>query len=212
MLQALRERYYDVLATVYIYNEYQAYTGLERLLVAIRQKFPLETEFIAAVQKHMRDERKHYLMFKRYFQSEGKLPFTVEATYGYVDQFVLLIFGRSIEDLEPAEILEHDDRFFQLCRLIMMTEFRGMQQVATLLRSRLVRRNEKLVRIFRVIQRDEPSHCLPYQHWLRQRGSHTPGFRERFTDMWIHYSLVLLKLPLLFLNPRLARRHAFLDA
>jgi hypothetical protein len=91
----------------------------------------------------------------------------------------------------------------------MMTEFRGMKQVAVLLRSRVVCANPNLIRIFRIIERDEPSHCFPYQRWLERRSSHLPGFEERFTDLWIHYSLMLLKIPILFLNPRTPRRESF---
>ena len=65
------------------------------------------------------------------------------------------------------------------------------------------------MRIFRVIERDEPSHCFPYQGWLRERGSHLPGFEEKFTDIWIHYSLMLLKIPILFLNVRMRRLATF---
>jgi len=96
---AFRERYYEVLASVYLYNEYEGYIGLERLLTAVRQKYPDETEFIASVEKHTEDERKHYRMFKHYFESLGLMPLAVDRTYGYIDQFVWLIFGRSLENL-----------------------------------------------------------------------------------------------------------------
>jgi hypothetical protein len=129
--------------------------------------------------------------------------------YGYIDQFVFWIFGRTLEGLNEREILENDELFFKLCRLIMMTEFRGMKQVGVLLRSRIVNANPQLVRIFKVIERDEPSHCLPYQRWLEQRGAHLPGFEERFTDLWVHYSLMLIKMPILFLNFRAGRMEKF---
>lgn len=211
MYTAFTKRYHDVLASVYLFNEYQAYQGLERLLAAIRLKYPEERVFIAAVEKHTRDERKHYLMFKRYFQARHSSPLAVDATFGYIDQFVLFIFRTALDDLDVDEILADDALFFRLCRLIMITEFRGMRQVDVLLRSRIVRRDARLVRIFRIIERDEPSHCLPYQRWLQERGSHTPGLRERLTDYWIHYSLVLVKLPLYFLHPRLRRLPRFPD-
>jgi hypothetical protein len=35
-LSALRDRYLDVLASVYIYNEYRGYTSLDRVLEAVR--------------------------------------------------------------------------------------------------------------------------------------------------------------------------------
>lgn len=209
MLEAFRRRYYDVLGSVYLYNEYQGYSGLERLLAAIRHRYPGETEFIAAVAKHTDDEWKHYRMFKHFFESQGRMPLAVDRTCGYIDQFVQIIFGRSLEELNEREILENEVLFFKLCRLVMMTEFRGMRQVATLLRSSMVRRNDALVRIFRVIERDEPSHCFPYQRWLQQRGSHQPGFEEKFTDVWIHHTLMLLKIPILFLNFRMRRLTAF---
>jgi|SRR5690349_1039359 hypothetical protein len=209
MLGAFRRRYYDVLASVYLYNEYQGYTGLERLLAALRQRYPQEVNFIAAVTKHTADEQKHYRMFKHFFESQGRMPLAVDRTCGYIDQFVSIIFGRSLEELDEKQILENEELFFKLCRLVMMTEFRGMQQVAVLLRSRLVRQNPLLMRIFRVIERDEPSHCFPYQGWLRERGSHLPGFEEKFTDIWIHYSLMLLKIPILFLNVRMRRLATF---
>jgi hypothetical protein len=183
--------------------------GLERLLLAIRQKYPNETEFIASVEKHTEDERKHYRMFKHYFETVGCMPLAVGRTYGYIDQFVWLIFGRSLENLNEAQILANESLFFKLCRLVMMTEFRGMKQVARLLQSRVVRGNPHLLRIFRVIERDEPSHCFPYQRWLERQDSHLPGLEERFTDLWIHYSLMLLKIPILFLNPRTPRRDSF---
>ncbi|MCZ7555830.1 MAG: ferritin-like domain-containing protein [Bacteroidia bacterium] len=211
MYTAFTKRYHDVLASVYLFNEYQAYRGLERLLAALRLKYPEESVFIAAVEKHTRDERKHYLMFKRYFQALQSTPLAVDSTFGYIDQFVLFIFRTSLDDLDVAEILADDALFFRLCRLIMITEFRGMRQVDVLLRSRILRRDARLVRIFRIIERDEPSHCLPYQRWLRQRGSHAPGVQERLTDYWIHYSLVLVKLPLFFLHPRLKRLSHFPD-
>jgi hypothetical protein len=209
MLQAFRRRYYDVLASVYLYNEYQGYTGLERLLAALRHRYPEEAEFIAAVEKHTEDERKHYRMFKQFFESQDLMPLAVDRTCGYIDQFVRLIFGRSLEELDEEQILDNEELFFKLCRLVMMTEFRGMQQVAVLLRSRIMGHNARLVRIFRVIERDEPSHCFPYQRWLQQRGSHLPGFEERFTDLWIHYSLMLIKIPILFVNLRMRRLTTF---
>jgi hypothetical protein len=148
-------------------------------------------------------------MFKRYFESVGRMPLAVDRTYGYIDQFVWLIFGRSLENLDQEQILANESLFLKLCRLVMMTEFRGMKQVAVLLRSRVVCANPNLIRIFRIIERDEPSHCFPYQRWLERRSSHLPGFEERFTDLWIHYSLMLLKIPILFLNPRTPRRESF---
>jgi hypothetical protein len=200
------ERFYEVVASVYLYNEFTGWRGLERLLDAVKRRMPEEREFISVIEKHAADERKHYLLFRRFFQNRGKMPLKVDATFGYVDQFVRLIFRRSLEGLDQEAILADDRQFFSMCRLIMMTEFRGMKQVAALLGNRLIRRHPDLERIYRVIERDEPSHCIPYQRWLTTKGGHLPGFAERLADFWIHYSLVALKIPLLFLNvltPRL---------
>jgi hypothetical protein len=137
------------------------------------------------------------------------MPLAVDHRSGYIDKFVKLIFHRRLESLDTATILENDEKFFKLCRLIMMAEFRGMKQIASLLRSPLVRRNKDLIRIFKIVERDEPTHCYPYQKWLRSRGSHEAGIRERISDLWVHYSLILIKFPLLFLNPFLPRLDQF---
>lgn len=205
--RAFRDRFTDVVASVYLYNEYTGWQGLERLLEAVKTKMPEEREFISVITKHAADERKHYFLFRRYFQNAGRMPLRVDATFGYVDQFIRLIFRRAIKDLDTGAILADDREFFRMCRLIMMTEFRGMKQVAALLDHRVIRRRPALLKIYRVIEQDEPSHCFPYQRWLEARGGHLPRWEERLTDLWIHYSLALLKFPLLFLRratPRLA--------
>jgi hypothetical protein len=207
--RAFRQRFYDVVASVYLYNEHTGWQGLERVLEAVKAKMPGETEFINVITKHAADERKHYFLFRRYFQNEGRMPLRVDATFGYVDQFIRLIFRRPIDRLDQAEILADDRQFFRMCRLIMMTEFRGMKQVAALLENRMIRRNPALQKIYRVIEQDEPSHCLPYQKWLEAKGSHQPGFQERVTDFWIHYSMILIKIPLLFLSRRTPRLAEF---
>lgn len=93
----------------------------------------------------------------------------------------------------------------------MLTEMRGVRQVEILLRSPLVRRDRTLTKIFRVIERDEPSHWLPYQAWLRRTRGRMPDRREKIAEAWVHRSLMFFKLPLLYLNPRLARRTAWYD-
>jgi hypothetical protein len=208
-MQGMVTRFYDLLASVYLYNEFTGYVQLEKLLEAVKAKYPGETEFIAAVGKHADDERKHYLMFRSYFQHSGRMPFVIDRTYGYIDLFISRVFKQSLENLDREKILNDDRRFFQLCRLIMMTEFRGMKQVDSLLRNRLIRRHETFRRVFKIIERDEPSHCFPYQYWLRRRGSHLPGFQESVTDLWIHFSIMYVKAPLLFLNWRLGRMTEF---
>ena len=209
ILNRIRNRLHDVIASVYLYNEYTGYVELEKLITAIQARYPEEKEFIQAVIKHYDDEKKHYLMFRNYFKKRNRYPFKIGATYGYVDLFINHIFKKPIEDLEREELIEDEALFFKLCRLIMMTEFRGMRQVDRLLKSPFIEEGSTLYRIFKVIERDEPSHCYPYQYWLKKHNSHLPHFQERITDLWIHYSLVLVKIPLLFLNVKLPRINKF---
>jgi hypothetical protein len=63
LVAAFRDRYLQVVASIYIYNEHRGYTSLDRVLEAARRHCPEDTAFIAAVVKHRGDERKHYLMF-----------------------------------------------------------------------------------------------------------------------------------------------------
>ena len=210
-MNSLLDRLHDVIASVYLYNEYTGYVELEKLIDALRIKYPGEKAFIAAVEKHCDDERKHYLMFRNYFKKRNRFPFKIGPTYGYVDLFINHIFKKPIEELDRSELIEDDEQFFKLCRLIMMTEFRGMRQVDRLLKSPFIAQGSTLHRIFKVIERDEPSHCYPYQYWLKKSGSgsHLPRFQERITDLWIHYTLLLIKIPVLFLNPSLRRIKQF---
>lgn len=99
MLAAAQRRYLDVLGSVYAYNEYWGYTSIDRVLQAIKSKFPDESEFIAQIEKHRRDEHLHYLMFRRHFEARGAMPYRVDRTCGYVDQLIYLVFGCGIDDL-----------------------------------------------------------------------------------------------------------------
>lgn len=208
-MEILITRFYDVLLSIYIYNEYTGYIELEKLLAAIIQKYPEEKEFIAAVQKHTDDERKHYMMFKNYFTKNERMPFIVTVKYGYIDLFVKHIFKVKIKELDQNSIINNNEMFFKLCRLIMMTEFRGLKQVKTLLNNSLIKKNETLFKIFKVIEKDEPSHCYPYQYWLKKSDSHMPRLKEKFTDLWIHYSLMIIKVPVLLFNGTLKRMTEF---
>lgn len=176
---------------------------------AFRQKFPHEAVIIRAVEKHARDEKMHYELFKEYFSAKNKMPFAVGPRYGYCDLMVIAIFGKNISALDPHELLENEEKFFQLCRAIMITEARGMRQVNFLLRCNFIQRDQKLQSIFSVVERDEPSHCLPYVHWLKAHHKHLPSRKEQWIDFRIHYSLLLWKIPLLVLNPFLRRRENF---
>jgi len=212
MLQRLRRRFLDILASVYIYNEHRGYTSIDRVLEAVRARHPQAEAFIAAVEKHRRDERQHYLMFRRYFEGRGELPYVVDRTCGHIDRLIRLTFGCKIEDLDTQAVIDSDQLFHRLCRVIMLTEMRGMRQVDILLHSPTLLSDRSLVKIFKVIERDEPSHWLPYQGWLEHHRGGKPTLGERLADIFVHRTLMLVKLPLLYLNPRLARRTRWPDA
>lgn len=209
---ALRARYLDVLASVYIYNEHRGYTSLDRVLMAVRARCPDNILFNAEVEKHRADERKHYIMFKRYFELQGKMPLNVDRTCGHIDRFIERIFGCTIDELDTDAVIADGDQFEQLCRVIMLTEQRGMTQVDILLKNRIVRSDPTLMKIFKVIEKDEPSHWMPYHAWLTANGKVTAHWRERMTDFWIHKSLMLAKLPSLFIRRSTPRMLEWPDA
>ena len=211
MFAGARRRYLDILASIYIYNEHRGYSSIDRILAAVRARHPNERHFIDIVQKHRRDERQHYLMFRRYFEGRGYMPYRVDRTCGHIDRLIRLTFGCGIDDLDEQAIIADDALFQRLCRVIMLTEMRGLRQVETLLASKAIQDERPLLKIFRVIERDEPSHWAPYQGWIEQRGGRMPNWRERLADAFVHRSLVLVKLPLLFLNPWLRRQRTWYD-
>lgn len=199
-------RYLDLLGSIYIYNEHRGYTAIDRVLEAVQARWPDDEALIAKVRGHRSDERKHYLMFRRWFERRGAMPIAVDRTCGHIDRFVGVMFRSSIDDLDPTRVVERDDLFERLCRVISLTEKRGHRQVEILLRHPIVRGDPMLMKIFRIIERDEPSHWAPYDEWLRVHGRRFPNWWERAIDQLIHGELLFLKLPLLFLKPRLARR------
>lgn len=198
LIDRLRKRYLDVLASVYIYNEHRGYTSLDRVLAAVNARCADNPVFKAEVEKHRADERKHYLMFKRYFELQGKMPLSVDRACGHIDRFIERIFGCTIDQLDTDAVIADGDAFEQLCRVIMLTEQRGMTQVEILLNNWIVRSDPVLVKIFKIIEKDEPSHWMPYHAWLVENGKITAQWNERMTDFWIHKSLMLFKLPSLF--------------
>src|SRR3954463_8511915 len=199
----LSRRYLDILASIYIYNEHRGYSSLDRVLEAVRARCPDDRAFIAEVEKHRADERKHYIMFRRYFEARGEMPYAVDRPCGHIDRLIRLTFGCHIDDLDTAAVVRDGALFNKLCRIIMITEIRGMHMVDVLLASSLIGQDRALVKIFKVVERDEPSHWMPYEAWLRAHEGGRPRLRERIADTWVHLSLVLAKLPLLYLNPRL---------
>jgi hypothetical protein len=151
-------------------------------------------------------------MFRRYFEQLGRKPYRADRTCGHIDRLIRIMFGCGIDDLDPEKIINSRELFLRLCRVIMLTEMRGMRQVDILLQSAALRSERQLLKIFRVIERDEPSHWMPYLDWIREKGGSMPSLREKLADAWVHRSLILVKLPLLYLNPRLKRRRDWYDS
>ncbi len=208
-LATFRARFLDVLASIYIYNEHRGYTSLDRVLEAVRARCPGDHAFIAAVEKHRGDEYKHYLMFKRWFERQGRMPLKVDRTCGHIDRFIEGVFGCPIEKLDTQAIIADGAEFEKLCRVIMLTEQRGMRQVEVLLANSHIRSDPVMTKIFKIVEKDEPDHWLPYHGWLTTHGRVTAKWRERWTDYWIHKSLMLAKLPAVFLNARSPRLDAW---
>ncbi|MET3666088.1 ferritin-like domain-containing protein [Caulobacter sp. 1776] len=211
MGETLRRRFLDLLCSIYLYNEHRGYTAIDRMLTAIRLSWPDDHALIALVERHRADERKHYLMFRRWFERRGVMPYNIDRACGHIDRFVEIVFGSPIDDLSPL-LIGREDLFERLCRVISLTEKRGHRQVAVLLRKPAVLADSTLTKIFRVIEQDEPSHWAPYDGWLRDHGRRQPNRWERAIDGFVHGELLVLKLPVLFLTPRLARRTTWPDA
>lgn len=206
-----RERYLDLLGSIYIYNEHRGYTAIDDLLAAVRTRWPNDKALIARIEKHRADERKHYVMFRRWFERRGLMPLAVDSACGHIDRFIGIMFGSRIDDLDNARIVNRNDLFARLCRVISLTEKRGYHQVEVLLKNSHVLSDRMLAKIFRVIEQDEPSHWAPYDDWLEAHGERNARWWERLVDSFIHSELLVLKLPVLFLHPRLKRRAAFAD-
>lgn len=207
----LRARFLDVLASIYIYNEHRGYTSLDRVLEAVRVRCPDNPAFIAAIEKHRADERKHYVMFRRWFELQGRMPLAVDSTCGHIDRFIQKVFGCTIDELDTQGVIASPEAFEKLCRVIMLTEPR-MRQVEILLENSHVRSDKALKRIFEVVEKDEPDHWMPYAAWLDAQGREKAKWQERWADYWIHKSLMLVKLPSLFLRRSTPRMAAWPDA
>ncbi|HEY7807295.1 MAG TPA: ferritin-like domain-containing protein [Croceibacterium sp.] len=212
MLAWFGRRYLDVLGSIYLYNEHRGYTAIDRVLEAAHAHAPDDTELIAAIERHRADERKHYVMFRRWFERRGGMPLSLDRAFGHIDRFVEIMFGRSIDRLDTQAVVQSDRLFERLCRVIVLTEQRGYRQVEILLANRFVRSDPVLMRIFTIIRKDEPSHWGPYETWLRKNGRRDARWWERAIDSFIHSELLFLKLPFLFLNPWIGRRARWPDA
>jgi hypothetical protein len=207
----IAHRYLDLLGSIYIYNEYRGYTALDRVLGAVRAKHPDATELIAAVEKHRADERKHYTMFKRWFELRGTMPIALDRTFGHIDRFIEITFGTPIDSLDTDAIIASDDLFERLCRVISLTERRGLKQIEILLEHPLVKQDKALLRIFEVVHVDEPDHFEPYDRWLAANSRRNPNRWERWIDRMIHSELLFIKLPLLFVWLRAPRLTQWYD-
>jgi hypothetical protein len=212
MLAWFSRRYLDLLGSIYIYNEHRGYTAIDRVLEAVRARSPDDHAFISAVEQHRADERKHYLMFRRWFEKRGQMPILVDRTCGHIDRFIEIMFRSTIDRLDTQSVIDDDRQFEKLCRVISLTEQRGLKQVEILLAHPIVRQDPGLMKIFRIVHQDEPSHWAPYDAWLKANGRRSPKWWERAIDSFIHSELLFLKLPALFLNPRIKRRHEWADA
>lgn len=212
MLSWIRRRYLDLLGSIYIYNEHRGYTAIDRVLEAVRARAPDNVALIGAIEKHRADERKHYVMFRRWFELRGVMPYAIDRACGHIDRFVEIMFRSTIDNLDTQAVIDRDELFERLCRVISLTEQRGYRQVEILLVHPLVRDDKVLLKIFGIIKKDEPSHWAPYEGWLRDNGKREPRWWERAVDGFIHSELLFLKLPVLFLTPRLRRRVDWPDA
>ena len=211
MINWFQHRYLDLLGSIYIYNEHRGYTAIDRVLDAVRVRSPDDTQLIAAIEQHRADERKHYVMFKRWFELRGVRPLSVGRMFGHIDRFIEIMFGTSIDNLDTQEVIDRDELFERMCRVISLTEKRGFKQLEILLENRFVKSDPALVKIFQIIKKDEPSHWAPYDRWLRDHAKREPTWWERGVDGLIHSELLFVKLPLLFLNPFGRRRADWAD-
>ncbi|MBU6267355.1 MAG: ferritin-like domain-containing protein [Sphingomonadales bacterium] len=186
---------------MYLYNEYRGYTSLDRVLAAVRVRCPDDRAFIAAIEQHRADEEKHYRMFRRWFERQGRMPLAVGRGYGHIDHFIAFAFGVDIEHLDTTAVVADPAAFERLCRVIALTEQRGLAQVEILRGNAIVQADPVMRRIFAIIHHDEPRHFLPYLEWLARHGLPIASRRERLADWCIHKLLMLWKLPILFCNP-----------
>jgi hypothetical protein len=140
------------------------------------------------------------------------MPLFVDRMCGHIDRFVEIMFRSTIDKLDTHSVIAEDRLFEKLCRVISLTEKRGYRQVEVLLKHPIVRQDPGLMKIFRIIKKDEPSHWEPYDNWLRLNGKRDPKWWERAVDTFIHSELLFLKLPALFLNLSMRRRSDWPDA
>src|SRR5215210_3686604 len=115
-----RRRYLDLLGSIYIYNEHRGYTALDGLLAVVRARSREDRLFIEAIEKHRADERKHYLMFRRWFEKRGQMPLFVDRTCGHIDRFVEIMFRSRIDDMDIQKVIDDDRLLEKLCRVVSL--------------------------------------------------------------------------------------------
>lgn len=206
---AVGKRFHDALMSIYLYNEYRGYTKLEELESALRRARPTESALADAIHAHARDERRHYRMFRAWFVRRGTMPFRVDTEAGYIDRLVYAATGERLATVDFDSTVVDDAALRRLCRLVMLTEQRGLAEVQWLLRYSTLVLDPDMRAMFEVVQHDEPSHFAPYEEWLAQYGGVTPTRRERLADLGTHLTIVWLKLPWLFFGPSTTRLEAF---
>ena len=96
------------------------------------------------------------------------MPLAVDRTCGHIDRFVEIMFRTTHRRTRhERSVVAHDRLFEKLCRVISLTEQRGYRQVEILLRNIRCSSDKPLMKIFRIIKKDEPSHWAPYDGWLK---------------------------------------------
>lgn len=195
--------------SVYLYNEHRGYTQLDALEAALQRTRPDEHALLAAIASHARDERRHYRMFRAWFVRRGLMPLRVDADAGYIDRLVHAVTGESLDAIDLDHAVAHEATLQRLFRLVVLTERRGLTQVRWLLRLGPLVLDRDMRAMFEVVERDEPSHFMPYQAWLAQHAAPEARPGERFADMCTHVAIVWAHVPRLICDPRVPRLEAF---
>lgn len=124
MLRWLRERYLLVLGSVYIYNEHRGLTtAIDRVIEAVRARTD-DLALVAAIS-HRVDERKHYMMFRRWFERRGSMPLVMMLPSGISTASSKSFSHAAIDKLDTQAVIGRDELFERLCRVIALTERRG---------------------------------------------------------------------------------------
>ncbi len=123
------------------------------------------------------------------------------------------MFGRTIDRLDTQDVIDRDELFERLCRVISLTEQRGYRQVEILLANRHVAVGPGA----RAHLRDHPPATSRATGRLTTPGSGrmpsaSPGGGSARSTASSIPELLFLKLPVLFLNLFVRRRTEWADA